>query len=293
MEWALLSILGAFGQALSWGLKKKALNKSGINNITGLVSYFVAGVMLIFLYFVLEKNTTLHLTTTFWISTFFIITLNILAIWAGYRAIDRGDLSDLMPFMSLTALAIVPIEYLLRHTLPTPYQLFGMAIVVLGAIITVAKNKPTKEALVVGGYFAITLICYSVTSPLMGVAVNESGSGLYSAALMHFGIALGFVPIVFFFQEMKTVHDLKQEGKWKYLFFWMVLAGIVSAILENGPINMALESATASEVFALKRTMPFFALILGMFMFDEKITRRHVFGTTLLIIGSVLIIWFQ
>lgn len=293
MEWVFLSILGAFGQALGWGLKKKALNKSGINNVTGLVGYSVAGAMLILLYFILEKNTVLHLTTTFWIATFFIIVLNILAIWTGYRAIDRGDLSTLMPFMSLTALAIVPIEYLLRGTLPTPYQLFGMVIVVLGAIITVAKNKPTKEALIVGGYFAVTLICYSITSPLMGVAVNESGSGLYSAAIIHLGIAFGFIPLIFSFQEMGTVHDLKRAGKWWQLFLWMVLAGIVIAILENGPITVALENATASEVFALKRTMPFFALLLGMFMFEEKITRHHIFGTILLIIGSVLIVWFQ
>jgi drug/metabolite transporter (DMT)-like permease len=73
----------------------------------------------------------------------------------------------------------------------------------------------------------------------------------------------------------------------------MVLAGIVIAMIENGPVAIALENATASEVFALKRTMPFFALLLGMFMFNEKITRRHVLGTVFLIIGSILIVWFQ
>ncbi|MFZ2187750.1 MAG: EamA family transporter [Candidatus Moraniibacteriota bacterium] len=293
MEWALLSILGAFGQALSWGLKKKALDKSGVNNITGLVGYAVAGGTLVLLYLILEKGETVHLTTTFWIATFFIVALNVLAAWTGYRALDKGALSVLMPFMSLTALAIVPIEYLLRHTVPTTHQLWGMAIVVLGAIIVMAKEKPTKDALAMAGYFSVTLICYSVASPLMGVAVNESGSGLYAAAVAHLGIAFGFIPLVFFSRESETMRELKRQGRWSRLFLWMILAGITIAVFENGPINVALENATASEVFALKRTMPFFALILGTLMFHEKITRRHMLGTALLVVGSILIILFR
>lgn len=198
-----------------------------------------------------------------------------------------------MPFISLTALAIVPIEYLLRGTVPTTYQLWGMIVVVLGAVVIAAKEKPTKESLAVAGYFTVTLICYSITSPLMGVAVSESGSGLFAAVAMHLGIAIGFIPLVIFSRESETVRELKKEGRWSRLFMWMVLAGIVIAVFENGPINVALETATASEVFALKRTMPFFALILGVLMFNEKITRRHVIGTALLVIGSIHIIWFR
>lgn len=293
MEWALLSILGAFGQALAWGLKKKALNQSGVNNITGFVGYAAAGVTLTLLYFLIERGIEVHLTTTFWIAIFFIVVFNILAAWSGYRAIDKGALSVLMPFISLTALAIVPIEYLLRGTVPTMYQLWGMAVVVLGAVVIAAKEKPTKESLTVAGYFAVTLVCYSITSPLMGIAVNESESGLFTAVVMHLGMAIGFIPLVLISHESDTVRELKKGGRWSRLFMWMVLAGIVIAVFENGPINVALETATASEVFALKRTMPFFALILGVMMFGEKITKRHVIGTALLVIGSIFIIWFR
>jgi drug/metabolite transporter (DMT)-like permease len=293
MEWVFLSILGAFGQALSWGLKKKALNQSSVNNLTGFVGYAAAGATLTLLYLFLEKEGVIHLTTTFWVTMLFIVVLNVIATWTGYRAIDKGNLSMLMPFISLTALTIVPIEYMLRGTVPTIYQLWGIGVVVLGAISIAMNEKPTKESFAVAGYFAVTLICYSITSPLMGVAVNESGSGLFTAVVMHLGIALGFVPLLLISREHNTIRELKREGRFTQLFMWMLMAGVVIAIFENGPINVALETATASEVFALKRTMPFFALILGVLMFNEKITRRHIFGTVLLVIGSALIIWYR
>ena len=289
--WAVLSVIGAFGQALGWGLKKKALNNSGVNNTTGLVSYGVAGALLLGLSLV--SGGVAHLTTVFWVATLFVVLLNVLAAWTGYRAVDKGDLSTLMPFMALTALAIVPIEYLLRETLPTPHQLCGMIIVVLGAFISAWKSKPTKASLAVAGYFGVTLACYSITSPLMGVAVNEAGSGLRFAAIMHVGIAIGFVFLCLISREWRVIKELKHRRQWVRTLWWMVLAGIVIALFENGPINIALETATASEVFALKRTMPFFALMLGVMMFGERVTRWHIIGTAFLVLGSVLIVWFK
>lgn len=292
MEWALLSLLAAFGQALGWALKKKALNKSGVNNFTGFISFAVAGIILAAIYFVFSR-TEVTLSPAFWWATLWIVLLNILGVWTGYRAIDRGSLAALMPFMALTALTIVPIEYLLRNVLPTHWQLLGMGFVAFGAIIIALEKKPTREALAVAGYFAVTLICYSIASPLMGVAVSESGSGLFSAAIMHLGIALGFIPLILIAKEKNTIQKLRKGNEWSKMVAWMILAGAVIAILENGPINIALETAKASEVFALKRTMPFFALILGILLFQEKISKHHIWGTLFLVAGSVLTILFR
>lgn len=292
MEWASLSLLAAFGQALGWALKKKALNKSGVNNFTGFISYVVAGIFLAAIYSLFSRTEVIF-SLVFWWSILWIVLLNVLAVWAGYRALDKSSLSTLMPFMALTALAIVPIEYLLRHVLPTHWQFFGMGLIVFGAIVIALGKAPTRGSFEVAGYFAITLICYSIASPLMGVAVSESGSGLFTAVIMHLGIAIGFIPLIFIAKEKSVIQSLRQRGELSKMVIWMILAGIVVALLENGPINIALETAKASEVFALKRTMPFFAMIIGFFLFQEKITWRHILGTILLVFGSVLTIWFR
>lgn len=293
MNWIFLSLLSALGQAFGWALKKKTLENKGVNNTLGLVSFLSAGIILTFLWGVPNDWILPAVTGRFVFATAVIVVLNIVAVWAGYRALDKAAFSTLMPFVALTSLAIIPIEYTLRGVLPNALQVVGIAVVVAGAILFTAKKLPEKEALAAAGYFAVTILCYSVTTPFMAVAVDESGSGLFSAAVFHLGIAVGFIPLLLLAREGASVQVLQSSGEWRKVLFLMVLAGAVIAFLENGPATVALETAKASEVFALKRTMPFFALVLGIMMFGEKITKRHIVGTALLVLGSAMIVWFR
>lgn len=291
--WILLAILSGFGQALGWALKKKTLENTGVNNTLGLVSFLVAGITLYVLWLATSSGVIPTMSMRFLFATAVVVLLNILAAWAAYRALDKGALSRLMPLVALTSLAIVPIEYALRGIIPNLLQVVGIAIVVGGAIVFSLKEKITKDATTALGYFTITLVCYSIASPFMGVAVDESGSGLFSGAIVHLGIAVGFLLLVIVSHEGAALHTLARTSELVKVLLLMGVAGIVMALLENGPANIALESASASEVFALKRTMPFFALILGVMMFNEHITKRHIIGTVLLVLGSALIIWFR
>lgn len=292
MEWMFLSLLSAFGQAFGWALKKRALENKGVNNTIGLVTFAVAGSVLGIAYWIFGEGVN-ALSVKFWFASVAVVGLNIIAVWTAYQALDKAALSQLMPFIALTALAIVPIEYALRDVLPTIEQTIGIVLVVVGAVIFAIRQKPSREAIGAAGYFAVTIACYSVASPLMAVAVTESGSGLFSAAVFHLGIAIGFLPLALFTGEQTAIRWLQREKQWARVVWTMILAGLVIAFLENGPVTIALESATASEVFAIKRTMPFFALILGIIMFGEKVTRRHVVGTAFLVLGSILIVSFR
>lgn len=293
MDWIFLSFLAAFGQAFGWALKKKTLENKGVNNTLVAVSFFSAGIILVIMWGVQSDWIVPAMTERFILATMIVIVLNIVAAWAGYRALNKAALSTLMPFIALTSLAIVPVEYLLRGILPSPLQIVGMVVVIAGAILFAAKKLPGKEALAAAGYFAVTLLCYSVTAPFMAVAVEESGSGLFSATVFHLGIAVGFIPLMVRAKESGVVSMLRTNGEWKKILWLMIATGGVIALLENGPATIALETAKASEVFAIKRVMPFFALILGIIMFGEKVTRRHIAGTALLVLGSMCIIWFR
>lgn len=293
MDWIFLSILSAFGQALGWAFKKKTLENKGVNNTLGAASFFAAGIILTILWGMKNDWILPAATGRFAFAAFIVIALNVVAVWTAYRALDKAALSALMPFVALTSLAIVPIEYLLRGVIPNNLQIVGIATVVAGAILFAAKELPKKEVLTAAGYFTVTIVCYSITSPFMAVAVDESGDGLFSAAVFHLGIAAGFVPLMILTNENAAVRMLRANGEWTKILLLMILAGAVVALLENGPATVALEQAKASEVFALKRIMPFFALVLGIMMFGEKVTKRHVIGTALLVIGSALIVWFR
>lgn len=293
MSWIFLSILSAFGQAFGWALKKKTLENKGVNNTLGVISFTMAGIILIFLWGIKNNWVLPETTERFIFATLVVIILNIVAVWTGFRALDKEALSNLMPFVALTSLAIVPIEYFLRGVFPNSLQIIGIAIAVAGAILFTAKELPKKESLTAAGYFLVTIFCYSITSPFMAVAVEESENGLFSAAVFHLGIATGFIPLVIMAKENIAIQAFRIKGEWKKIILLMILAGTVVAILENGPATVALETAKASEVFALKRTMPFFSLVLGIIMFGEKVTKKHIFGTALLVLGSAFIVWFR
>ena len=140
MEWVLLSILSAFGQALGWALKKKTLENKGINNTLGALSFFAAGAILALLWGLSSDDWMVpQMTVRFVMASLVVIGMNIFAVWAAYRALDKAALSMLMPFMALTALAIVPVEYFLRGTMPNVWQICGIAVVVCGAVVFAAK----------------------------------------------------------------------------------------------------------------------------------------------------------
>lgn len=293
MSWILFSLLGALGQALGTTYKKKSLTIPGLNNTLGLVAYAVAGTCLFLLWGLSRSFAFPIISQVFVLAAFITILLNVVASWCMYRVLDVSDISKLLPFMSLTALLMVPIEYFLRGVFPNGMQILGMILVVLGGIIFAGKGRPSLSTIRAAKYFGVTLLCYSITSPYMAVMQEESREPLFSGAVMHLGMAIGFIPLVIWSKEKNMVLTLHASGNWGKVFRTMCIAGLIVAFLENGPIFMALETANASEVFALKRTMPIFALLLGNHFFNEKVLKKHVFAAVLMVIGSMAVVWFK
>ena len=290
--WFALSLLSAFGQALGWALKKKTLENRGVNNTLGAVAYLAAGLALAVMYVFAFGMVLPPLTDRFWQACFMVIGLNVLASWMAYRALDIAPLSFLMPFIALSSLGLIPVEFFLRGTLPTSLQVVGMMTVVVGAIIF-SSQKSKKIPLKAVIYFSVTVLCYAVAPAYAAIAVHECGSGLLTACVFHLGVSIGFMGLVLQAKEGAALSAVHRGGELRRVLCLMALSGLVIAFFENGPNTVALEYANASEVMALKRTMPFFALVLGVMMFNEKVTKKHIFGTFLLVTGSILVVWFR
>lgn len=275
------------------GAQKKSLQNVGLNNTLGLVSYLVAGIILL-LWWGMATDWRVPLISGHFVwASGAVIFLNVAAVWAAYRALDRGMFSFLMPFIALTAVFIVPIEYFLRGVAPSTIQIVGIIIIVAGAMSMTYRGFPEGMTIRLVLYFSFTVLCYAFSSVCGSIAIQASGDGLFSAAIYHLGIAFVFLLMTIVSDERAVLDSLASEGRLWNAVCAMALAGIVIALLENGPSSLALEQANASEVFALKRTMPLFALILGISLFHEKVTRWHILGIVLLIIGSGLVVWYK
>lgn len=292
MTWIFLSLLAAFGQALAWALKKKTLETQNINNLLGALSFLVAGVALGLFWLTLDRPWPNVTRAEFLIPIGVMITGNIMAVWAAYRALDKGSLSQLMPLMALTALLIVPIEYWLRGVTPTHGQLLGIVGIILGACLLQGLKREKMDPSIYL-YFGITLLVYSLMPVVQAMTVDATRDGLFAAATIHLGIGIGFVPLMLLSRELPVFRS-RLSGIARRKVLWFALAsGLVIGFLENGPATVALEQAAATEVFALKRTMPFFALVFGALLFREKITIRHILATVLLVAGSIGVVYYR
>lgn len=292
-EWVFLSLLSAFGQALGWALKKKSLENTGLNNTLGCVAFFVAGVLLCVTYGVASGWAEPQLSSRFWGAAVIVICVNVTAAYMAYKALDIAPISLLMPFFPIVSLGTIPVEYVVRGVVLHAAQIVGIVMIVVGAILVSAKAMPDRVARKAVLLFFVSILCYSVGVPYWGVCVEEAHSGLFAATVLHLGIGLGFVPLIFVSKETRAIKLSYQRGEWRQSLLLMLAIGFIVAFLENGPQTIALLYVSASEAFALKRTMPFFALVLGVTMFREHITKRHIAGTALLVIGSIVVVWFK
>lgn len=292
MAWIFLSVTAAFGQALAWALKKKSLQNSNLNNTLGAVAYLAAGAILSAIWFFVGFESVL-ISQKFIVALLVVVLLNVLATCCAFRALDYAGISQLMPFIAVTALLIIPLEYISLGTLPNLQQIYGITLVVLGVLFFSGARLPRGASLSATLLFGVTLTCYAITSTGMAVMLAESNDPFFSAAIMHLGIGICFLPLMFRYKETATLKNLATNGKILPVIGVMVLVGVIAALLENGPIFLALESASAAEVFSLKRLMPLFALLFGIYWFKEKVKKRHIVGTVFMILGAMTIIWFQ
>ena len=302
--WILYSFLGAFFQASEMAVKKKALQTKGLNNTIAFLAFIFAGILLGALLYVQSGKIWPEnsLSGNFWEGMIVVIVLNVLAVYFLYKALDIADLSYLMPFMTLTSLFLVIPPIFVLGEIPSVIGFAGIAITVTGAFLMDYKKKTgiiafeeydkkikNRKGLF---YFLITALCFTITPTAIKVAIAES-SALFASFLSHILIGISFIILIFIFKETKRIKEIFAFGGTGKFFFAVALAGIFIAIA-NGSVNEALKMTDVSYVFAIKRTMPFFAFIIGYFYFKERQdVFKKILATILMVLGAIIITVFK
>lgn len=299
MNWILLSFSAALFQAIGAAIKKESLQVSGMNNVIGFVSFFTAGVVFGSFFFVKTGRLLPHLTLSvnFWVAMFWYAGLNIVASWFMYRALDLAEFNHLMPFMTLTNLFIIIPPISLLYEKPSIFCLFGIAVIVVGALMMDFKKKQILSAAseVRSGnnrkgvlYFLATAICFTITPTVAKIAVLDS-SVLFASFLVHILIGLGFLIMIFLSREQGKINELFFRPERKILLIGIIFAGLAVA-LQNGSLNMALSLAPVASVMAINRIMPLFAFLIGVFYFKERMDlAKKIIATVVMVIGAVIV----
>ncbi|NTW29862.1 MAG: EamA family transporter [Candidatus Moranbacteria bacterium] len=299
MLWIVLAFNAALFQALGAAIKKKSLQVSGMNNIIGFVSFLTAGI--IFGAFFLAKTGRvvphLSLTPEFYVAMACYAGLNIVASWFMYRALDLAEFNHLMPFITLTNLLIVIPPISLLYETPSVSGLVGITVIVVGALmmdlgkrdLVGAENELRKQNNRKGVlYFLGTAACYTITPTVAKITVLHS-SVLFASFLVHILIGLGFLAMILFAREQRTMKELFLRSEKRGLLVGILLAGFAVA-LQNGSLNWALSLAPVASVMALYRTMPFFAFLIGVAYFKERTDlKRKILATAIMVAGAVIV----
>jgi drug/metabolite transporter (DMT)-like permease len=308
MNWIPFAIFGAMFQAVEAGIKKKALQVKGMNNVVAVIAFFTAGTLFALAYYFQEGTLApVHdLSGSFWSSLAWMVGLNIIAVWFNYKALDAADLSYLMPFMTLTSLSLIIPPMILLGEYPSAMSFLGIAIVVFGALamdwkfnnrkLTKEESEKRKNNRKGVLFFLATAVCYTFTPTFAKVLVVESGSVLFASYTTHLLIAIGFIPLIFLIpisgKRSESLKIIKQNltGKvGKTFVLATVFAGVAIAIA-NGSINYALQFSSVANVFAIKRTMPLFAFLIGVFYFKEHSNlKQKIIATLVMVAGAVII----
>jgi drug/metabolite transporter (DMT)-like permease len=297
--WIVLSVIAAFCQALCAAIKKKSLQTPGMNNVIGFISFTFAGIVFGCIHW--AQTGTLwqdNLSSDFWQGMLGYAGLNILAVWFLYRALDLAEFNHLMPFMTLTSVAIIIPPIFVFGEVPTPLAILGIAVVAAGAIVmtwhketihlaadAAEQRKRNHQGV---AYFLITACCYTFTPTAAKEAIQES-SVSFASFMVHILMGAGFLAMILLLGESERILRVFKDKTMRKFLIGIMATGVV-IVLENGSINAALDVAPVASVMAIKRLMPLFAFGIGYLYFREhNDLRKKLLATTLMIVGAVLV----
>lgn len=300
--WVIYSLLGAFFQATEMAIKKKALQTRGVNNFIAFIAFTFAGLLLWGFYFWQAGNLwpNYELTGKFWQGMFWGVTLNILAVYFLYKALDMADLSYLMPYMTLTSLTLIVPPIIIFGEIPSVMGFVGIVFIVSGALVMEIKKKTrcpefketarkNRKGLM---YFLVTAGCFTITPTALTLAVRES-SVLFTSFLSHLLIGIGFIFLIIVFKETGRAKEILSDKQIKRGFLVAVILAGLSIAIANTSINAALDVQKVAYVMGIKRLMPLFAFVIGLVYFKERQDiPKKILATLLMVAGAVLITVF-
>jgi len=296
--WIVFSLLGAFFQAVQMAVKKKVLQTEGINSYIAFLSHTLAGIILGLILFIKTGSVWSEIgnDVLFWKGMIWLVSVNAIATYFLYKALDLADLSYLMPYMTITSITLIIPAMIKYHEVPTMFGFLGIAIIVFSAIILEKartldhqQHKKNRKGLY---YFLVTAVCYTMGPTAQAIVTRES-SPLFATALSYSLVGLSFFPMIFIFKETSRFKPLICGPSRNWILYAILLSSIAIAA-SNLSINAALATNTISNVFGLKRTMPLFAFLISYFYFKKERENLPIKlrATLYMAIGAVVVTMF-
>ena len=288
MNWIILSLTSALFSALltAYLNKNKHIDPIALN-----LGIFI--LVTPFLFPLLLSSIGKIYPIEFFLIVFLNALTNIIAFTIRTKAIHLSGLSLTMPFLSFTPIFLLFTGFLLLGEFPSSTGLIGILVVVIGSyVLNIEQFKkgvfePFKRIFKEKGSWMMLIVAFlfSITSTLFKKASNMVDILDFIAVFFFIEFILMSLFALFVYRK-KLFRKLKLKKN-----FLNYLTGAVIIIITELTLVLALQQPQALVAYAIsiKRTAILFSVIIGYLLFKEKDFKQKLIGSTIMVLGVVII----
>ena len=283
--WLVYSILATAASTTRSLLSKKVV--SDVNEYAGLWTFILFGFLVSTTYLFLRGFIISD--SNFWYVIALRLVIDSLAVIAYFKALKIEEVSFISPLLALSPILIAIFSYFINDQIPTQEALWGMVLIVIGAIILMLGKvdfhniKANRQLFRSATYIGITLILWSLASAIHKVGINASSPATY-----FFVSYLGFVIIFTLLAAKICPQDMKKALSPKYRK--TNIANGLALGLDQTFTLTAIGLGVVAYVEAIKSSSLMFTTLLAFIFLKEKVTRMKIFSIVIIFAGLLCIV---
>lgn len=298
MNWFFIALVAPFLHAIVNFIDKILLSKYFKNvSLFVFLMYSMVVAMLVLPFFLLFGN--LDILAVPLKDILILVSAGIcveIAMYFYLFALDKDDASSVVPFFQLIPVFTVGLGLVFLHQIPTPLQMVGSMIVILGAVILSLElenvNKISFKKEVVFSVMAMAFLM-ALAGVLFSLATR--GDDFWVANFWEFigVIIVGLVIFIVRHEDRRAFFKSLQTHKLR-ITFWVGVSELVT-LAGNVALNFAFILAPVFLARTVEGYQPIFVLLFGLLItryaphiLQEKITTKHL----LIKISTIIIIVF-
>lgn len=289
MSWFFYALLTAIFVSLKDILTKYKINKT-LNEY--LISWASLTFSLPFLYIFAHKNPFPYPRENFFKILIISGVLNLIATIFYLKALRYGDISLVIPLISLSPLILLISSPLILGEFPEPSGFIGVIFIVIGAYLLKLDNKkdglfsPFKALIYDKGarYMLIVAIVWGISANLDKIGIKNSSLEWWPLFIFSF-ISLELSLLLLFY--VKPEFKLIKKNIKLFLLFGFLTAMMIIFHMK------ALMLTLVSYVISIKRLSVLFSVLAGYILFKEKGIKNRILGSILMITGVIIITIFK
>jgi len=208
-----------------------------------------------------------------------LFAISALSLFGSFLYMDVGLASTLLFVYPIFVAIIMSIFFKEKTSLITILSIF---IAFIGVVLLCGMGETNLDFIGII-LVIISSLCYAIYVVVVNKALNVPTMKL--AFYSMFFCALTIV-IYSFFDEKYTIQELTTFNMWFFCTFLAIIPTIISLIFLVKAINTI--GSTPTSIFGALE--PLTAVVIGIVLFDEKLTFYSIIGTFLILFGVTLIV---